>query len=246
MIPIIAACANGHVEITRLLLQAGAKPDTPDIRGWTALEHAIFGHHDVAETFQTKPPNHPHDGTAGAIRYDWKKAHPVFNTGERILIVHLGSTQGGHNRTMLHLENFSSEGGYHSRQESPMELHISELGTESVSRRIQLPVLHDQLHKPLVFRVNHDMPLQIMLKLYRCEYINSKVVVSSGTSSLDEESLLGEKYENLIREHTVYLIDKETPAPAGTVLLSYVAAKPFPGLQKPSTSNQHRPENTFV
>ncbi|KJK93321.1 hypothetical protein H633G_02857 [Metarhizium anisopliae BRIP 53284] len=90
------------------------------------------------------------------------------------------------------------------------------------------------------------MPLQIMLKLYRCESINSKVVVSSGTSSLDEESLLGEKYESLIRERKVYLIDKETPAPAGTVLLSYVVAKPFPSLQKPSTSNQHRPENTFV
>lgn len=90
------------------------------------------------------------------------------------------------------------------------------------------------------------MPLQIMLKLHRCESINSKVVVSSGTSSLDEERLLGEKYESLIRERTVYLIDKETPAPAGTVLLSYVVAKPFPGLQKPSTSNQHRPENTFV
>ncbi|QLI64528.1 uncharacterized protein G6M90_00g009290 [Metarhizium brunneum] len=82
------------------------------------------------------------------------------------------------------------------------------------------------------------MPLQIMLKLYRCESINSKVVVSSGTSSLDEESLLGEKYESLIRERTVYLMDKETSAPAGTVLLSYVVAKPFPGLQKPSTSNQ--------
>ncbi|EFY99365.2 Ankyrin repeat-containing domain protein [Metarhizium robertsii ARSEF 23] len=91
--PLIAACSNGHVEITRLLLQAGAKPDTPDIRGWTALEHAIFGgHHDLAETF----------------------------------------------------------------------------------------------------------------------------------------------------------LDKETPAPASTVLLSYVVAKPFPSLQKPSTSNQHRPENTFV
>ncbi|KID99698.1 Glycerophosphoryl diester phosphodiesterase, partial [Metarhizium majus ARSEF 297] len=245
--PLIAACANGHVEITRLLLQAGAKPDTRDIRGWTALEHAIFrGHHAIAEMFQTKPPNHPYDGPAGAIRYVWRKAHPVCNMRAKMLIVHLGSTQGGHNRTMLQLENFSSDGGYHSRQESPLELHISVPGTESVSRKLQLPVLDDQLHKPLIFKVNHDMPLQIMLKLCRCESTNSKVVVSSGTSSLDDESLLGEKHESLIRERTVYLIDKETSPPAGTVLLSYVVAKPFPGLQKPSTSNQHRPENTFV
>ncbi|GFP59684.1 glycerophosphodiester phosphodiesterase GDE1 [Trichoderma asperellum] len=48
------------------------------------------------------------------------------------------------------------------------------------------------------------------------------------------------KRESMVREVTVFMMDKETMDLTGTVLLSYVVATPFAGLQQPDTTNYQR------
>lgn len=247
--PLMVACANGHTLISKILLQAGAKQNPCDGCGWTALEHAVFrGHHVVAELFKPHQPSTGLDGPASAIRTVRKTSHAVCNAGEKMLIVHLGSTQGGHNRATIQLGSCGPgpNDSYTFHHGCPLELQISILGTPSVAKTIQLPLLEDQLHEPLVFRVQHDVPLQVVLKVYRCQVVNSRVLVCSGTSLLDQENVLGDNHESLIRERTVYMMDKEKLVPAGTVLLSYVVAKPFSGLEKARASSGPWPRDGLV
>lgn len=235
--PLMVACANGHAAIAELLLQAGAKLGTLDHRGWTALEHAIFrGHHTVAEVFKPDQSNPAHEGPASAVRTFRPISRYFCNEGEKLLIVHLGSTQGGHDRAAIQLGGSNPNGTCKPSQQCRLELQISLLGNHSAAKILQLPMLEDQLHKPLVFRVKEGTPLQIVVKAHRYESISSKVFLSSGTSLLDQGDVLGEKHESLIRERTIYMMDKESSAFAGAVLLSYVVATPFSGLEKDRTS----------
>ncbi|KAK2616738.1 hypothetical protein QQS21_000350 [Conoideocrella luteorostrata] len=245
--PLMVACANGHTLITKLLLHAGAKQSPCDARGWTALEHAVFrGHHVVAELFKPCQPSTDLDGPAIATRAAHKTSHTVCSADQKMLIVHLGSTQGGHDRAAIQLEGSDPNDIYTFPQEYPLEMQISVLGTPSVAKTIQLPPLEDQLHKPLIFRVEHGVPLQIVLKICRRGVGSSETLVCSGTSLLDQESVLGDKHESLIRERTVYMVDKEKSGPAGSVLLSYVIAESFSGLEKPSASSCPRSEEGLV
>jgi glycerophosphodiester phosphodiesterase len=241
------ACANGHTHIAKRLLQASAKQNSCDARGWTALEHAVFrGHHVVAELFKSHQPSTGLDGPASAIRAVHKASHAVCKAGERILIVYLVSTQGSHDRPTMQLGSFSPNTSDEFHQARPLELQISVLGTTSAAKTLQLPLLENQSHKPLVFKVEHDMPLQIVLNIYHCEVVNRRVLVSSGTSLLDQENILGDKHESLIRERTIYMMDKEKLCLTGTVLLSYLVAKPYSGLEKTDASSCLTPEEGLV
>lgn len=236
--PLIVACANGHALAAELLLLAGAEPNIQDARGWTALEHAIFrGHHTVADLLKIEQTTILHDGPAAAVRSLCKETHSLCNADEKKIIVHLGSTQGGHSQPAIQLGRSNPIGNDRHHQELPLELHISISGSDSATRVIHLPILEDQLHRPLVFKAQHCIPFRLTLKLYRCESIDSKVLISSGTSLLDDDGLLGEKYESLIRERSIYLIDLETPSQTGAVLLSYVVVKPFTDLKQAKTPN---------
>ena len=47
--PLHVACVDGHLTVVRLLIEAGAKLETPDDSGWTAKEHAsLRGHMEIA------------------------------------------------------------------------------------------------------------------------------------------------------------------------------------------------------
>lgn len=237
--PLMVACGNGDAKMTKLLLQAGSNQSVCDARGWTALEHAVFrGHHVVAELFKPHQPSTGLEGPANAIRTVHKtRPHAVCNAVEKILIVYLGSTQGSHDRATIQLGDFCSNTSNTFRHGCPLEMQIFILGAPSVAKTLPLPLLDDQSHKPLIFRVKHDMPLQVVLKVYRCDNANSRVLVSNGTSLLDQEHVLGDKYESLIRERTIYMMDKEKLSPSGTVLLSYVVARPYPGLKNTDASS---------
>jgi glycerophosphodiester phosphodiesterase len=65
--------------------------------------------------------------------------------------------------------------------------------------------------------------------------------LSRGDTTLDNGKVFfGEKRESMIREVTVFMMDKETMDLTGTVLLSYVVATPFAGLQQPDTTTNYQ------
>ncbi|PON25126.1 glycerophosphoryl diester phosphodiesterase [Trichoderma gamsii] len=126
-------------------------------------------------------------------------------------------------------------------RQSSLVLEISAPGTEAEPKLVRLPVLEDQINQPFIFCAKNEAPLQISIRLFRRETIDSMVLLSRGNTTLDHGKVFfGEKRESMIREVSVFMMDKETMDLTGTVLLSYVVATPFAGLQQPDTSNYQR------
>lgn len=231
--PLIVACAHGHARIAELLVQAGSEISTRDSQNWTALEHAVFrGHHEITGLFLSKESDIGHDGPAKAVRAARTRVHSQYGASEKMLILHIGSTQGGHDRVAIQLGQWNSSFSGKLFQENVLELHVSIPGTDFPAKIVQLPMLEDQLHKPLIFGVKDGLPLQVVLDVYRYESLNSRMLIWRGMAELDQEQLLGEKHESLLRERTIYMMNQEGFSTAGTVRLSYVVAKPFAGLDK--------------
>lgn len=242
--PLMVACANGHSEVVSYLLEAGADPDRCDGLGWTAREHAVFrGYLGIATLFASKPSEATNKGPADSYRQAWQSPSPTSfsNNSERLVVINLGSTQGGHDRAAFELSHYNIEGGSSLSATSSLVLEISAPGTEAEPKLVRLPVLEDQINQPFIFCAKNEAPLQISIRLFRRETIDSMVLLSRGNTTLDHGKVFfGEKRESMIREVSVFMMDKETMDLTGTVLLSYVVATPFAGLQQPDTSNYQR------
>ncbi|KAL7921341.1 Glycerophosphoryl diester phosphodiesterase family domain-containing protein [Trichoderma austrokoningii] len=234
--PLMVACANGHGEVVSRLLEAGADSEKCDALGWTAREHAVFrGHLGIAELFTSTLT----ENTSGGPANSYRQAYEGFSqtsSSERLVVVNLGSTQGGHDRAAFELSHYNVDGAL-----SSLVLEISAPGTEAEAKSVPLPVLEDQINQPFIFHAKHEESLQISVCLFRRENIDSMVLLSRGNTTLDHGKVFfGEKRESMIREVTVFMMDKETMDLTGTVLLSYVVATPFAGLQQPNMSNYQR------
>ncbi|KAK1237387.1 hypothetical protein MKX08_003012 [Trichoderma sp. CBMAI-0020] len=242
--PLMVACANGHSEVVSCLLEAGAEPERCDALGWTAREHAVFrGHLGIAELFTSTPSEASYGGPAGSHRMAYKSCSQTsFSNGnERLAVVNLGSTQGGDNRAAFELSHYNNEKDTGPNAPSSLVLEISAPGTEAEPKLVRLPVLEDQINRPFIFHAENEAPLQISVRLFRRETMDSMVLLSRGNTTLDHGKVFfGERRESMIREVTVFMTDKETMDLTGTVLLSYVVATPFAGLQQADTSRYQR------
>lgn len=242
--PLMVACANGHSEVVSCLLEAGAEPERCDALGWTAREHAVFrGHLGIAELFTSTPSQATNGGPADSYRqaYQSPSQTSLSNNNERLVVINLGSTRGGHGRSAFELSHYNNEKGSGLSATSSLVLEISAPGTEAEPKLMRLPVLEDQINQPFIFHAKNEDALQISVRLFRRETIDSMVLLSRGNTTLDHGKVFfGKKRESMIREVTVFMMDKETMDLTGTVLLSYVVATPFAGLQQPDTTNYRR------
>jgi glycerophosphodiester phosphodiesterase len=242
--PLMAACANGHGEVVSCLVEAGADPERCDALGWTAREHAVFrGHLGIATLFTSAASENMNGGPAASHRLVHKTyPQPSFKSNsERLVVVNIGSTQGGHDRAAFELSHYDTETGGGCIATSSLVLEISAPGTEAKAKLVRLPVLEDHVNRPFIFHAKKDAPLQLSVRLYRRETKDSMVLLSRGNTTLSHgKAFFGDKRESMIREVTVFMMDKETMDLTGTVLLSYVVATPFAGLQEPNTTSYRR------
>ncbi|PTB35681.1 hypothetical protein M441DRAFT_153098 [Trichoderma asperellum CBS 433.97] len=240
----MVACANGHSDIVSCLLEAGVEPESCDALGWTARELAVFrGHLGIATLFTSTPSETTNGGPAGSHRLAYKNPRQTFfsNSSERLVVVNLGSTQGGHDRAAFELSHYIPERSSGPRSTSSLVLEICAPGTEADAKLVRLPILEDQINQPFIFQAKNEAPLQISVRLFRRESMDSMVLLSRGNTTLDHGKVFfGKKRESMVREVTVFMMDKETMDLTGTVLLSYVVATPFAGLQQPDTTNYQR------
>ncbi|KAL9471828.1 hypothetical protein ACSS6W_009769 [Trichoderma asperelloides] len=240
----MVACANGHSDVVSCLLEAGVEPESCDALGWTAREHAVFrGHLGIATLFTSTTSETTNGGPASSHRLAYKNPRQTSfsDSSERLVVVNLGSTQGGHDRAAFELSHYISERISGPKSTSSLVLEISAPGTEADAKLVQLPVLEDQINQPFIFQAKNEASLQISVRLFRRESIDSMVLLSRGNTTLDHGKVFfGKKRESMVREVTVFMMDKETMDLTGTVLLSYVVATPFAGLQQPDTTNYQR------
>ncbi|KND88636.1 Glycerophosphodiester phosphodiesterase GDE1 [Tolypocladium ophioglossoides CBS 100239] len=236
--PLFTACARGHEEIAKLLLEAGASQRKTDFSGWTAKEHAAFrGHLAVAELLDdfatigaSRGPGDSSVASGDDLKTDERR-------GECALVVNLGSTQKGREGTAVDLDFCSScptQGTYRDRFYT---LEVSVLGAAQEPKLIRLPVLKDMVNEPFVFSVNPDVELQLVLRVLQRRSSSQEKegkLVASGTALLTGSQYhFGDERQSLVREQTVVILDQETMGMVGKVTLTSFICKPFEGLQAP-------------
>jgi hypothetical protein len=159
--------------------------------------------------------------------------HIGAGPGDTTIIVNLGSMQVGRDSPSVQLKYRSYlEGG----NETSLKLHIS---AADQTYHIRLPILDEKSNTPLIFVLPSGTDLRLVFKIFRDdpEGRESEVLVCGGTALLESNKLLcGARRQSLVREHTVSILDSTTLDIAGTILFTYVTAKPFHLLQSPKYS----------
>ncbi|UKZ69799.1 uncharacterized protein TrAtP1_010804 [Trichoderma atroviride] len=239
-------CASqaNNLDLVKLLLtytQRGLDANIAAATGWTPLMVACANGHSEVVSCLLEAGAEPERCDA----LGWTaREHAVFrgHLGIAELFTSTPSeAMGGHDRAAFELSHYGIEKGSDSNAPSSLVLEISAPETEAEPKLVRLPVLEDQINQPFIFQAKNGAPLQISVRLFRRETIDSMVLLSRGNTMLDHGKVLfGEKRESMIREVTVCMMDKETMDLTGAVLLSYVVATPFAGLQQPDTSNYQR------
>ncbi|EGX88436.1 ankyrin repeat-containing protein, putative [Cordyceps militaris CM01] len=194
--------------------------------------HAAYrGHLTTASLDDLTTDGNPGDALVGRAHSEAQYIHKTLAPGEKAIVVTLGSVQGGHDRKTLNLR--SRSGLANNARLASHYLEILIHGADCGSKIVQLPLWADYSADPLVGRLGLDAPSQVTVRLWHGQGTpaSRNTLVSSGTVFLgDDFARFGASRESMLRETTVVLLDKETMGFAGTVLLSYVIAKPFEGL----------------
>lgn len=239
---LIAACANGHKKVALLLLETGADAEISDNCGWTAQEHAAFrGHLAIAELDRLTTINDPRSGPALFHRNPNKSSPVSLERGKRAVILTLGSVQGGHERAAFQLSQFDARRHHGLAELSTLSLEIHIQAGDAEPKVVQLPSLKDHTNEPFISQVANDSPIQVCVRLHRFTAANGKVLLSAGAALLNHQEIkFGDRRESMVRETTVYMLDKDTMEMSGTVLLSYLIVTPYHGLQEPNTADYRR------
>ncbi|KAI0974456.1 Glycerophosphoryl diester phosphodiesterase family-domain-containing protein [Xylaria arbuscula] len=229
--PLFEAAVNDRVEAVQYLIENGSNAALTDCLGWTVKELATYrGHLTVAELLDgastggyTQSIKHTSHSTNNITKHGGTKSRDI------IVSVNLGPMQVGRDLPPVQLKYFSanSMGG----SEFLFHLKISAAGQ---THRIQLPIMDDRSNVPLVFVFPQGADLQLAFKVFRDDPERGKdgVLVCGGTALLESNTLLfGTSRQSLIREHTVSVLDSTTLDIAGSILFTYVVAKPYAHLK---------------
>ncbi|OAA56895.1 Glycerophosphoryl diester phosphodiesterase [Cordyceps fumosorosea ARSEF 2679] len=229
--PLMVACAQGYTDIVEYLLSSGADARKVDVLGWTAREHAAYrGHLTTASLGDFATAGSPDGELAGRIDSTASKISTPLRAGQKAVIVTLGSVQGGHDRKTLELRRHSGDDAGLTSKSLEIVIHRADSG----SKIVPLPLWEDYSTAPIVGRLDVDAQAQVTVRLWDdggTPSTGNRVLESSGTVLLRQDyAKFGAFRESMLRETTVVMLDRETMEFSGTVLLSYVVATPFAGL----------------
>ncbi|KAI3343049.1 Glycerophosphoryl diester phosphodiesterase family-domain-containing protein [Ustulina deusta] len=233
--PLFEAAVNGWAGTVKHLLEHGANAAITDCMGWTAKEAATYrGHLAVAELLHSASPNEH----ARSIEHTPRPTKAIVNHGgthgDIIVNVNLGPMQVGRDSPSVQLRYCST--GPIGGNEALFHLNISAAGQ---THRIQLPILDDRANVPLVFVFPQGADMQLAFKIFRDDPEEGEdgALVCGGAALLESNRLLfGTTRQSLVREHTVSVLDSTTLDIAGSILFTYVIAKPIAHLQSPKYS----------
>lgn len=238
--PLFIACANGHLEIVKLLLQVGANQMKLDDQGWTAKEHAAFkGHLTVAGMLnECETRDYPSVSVNPSFQASWE-TRDGFRTDESILVVNLGGMRKGNKKeTAVSLNYIPPENtlGFQPgvREDTELLLEVSVPGAVEL---VQIPILDDMVYEPFIFPIDNPSEAMLLFKVFYASHsFGAKgEPVGRGIAMVKDLSHgFGEKRESLIRDRTVPLIDHALGDFIGSVRFTFVMVEPYRHVFTPS------------
>ncbi|KAL9126174.1 MAG: hypothetical protein Q9217_004736 [Psora testacea] len=250
--PLIIACVEGHLQVVKLLLSAGADSDLRDVFGWTAKEHAVFrGHMRIAQLLPTFAWHVDNTGTqalrglraslckrsaaglAGHGCREYTGGPNMDLSGQTKVLVTLGPSNTRKTVESVDLARNEIKQTYASHAGFRYSLQIMAIGAEGPSQSFDLPVLRDLTNEPTLFGTNDPNNVKLIFNLHRIvdladESENGKVLVGRCIALLhDLQETIGSKHNSLYRDYTIPIMNIKSLEYMGNVTFSFVMVTPF-------------------
>lgn len=260
--PLFIACVNGHLEIVRLLLEAGAEQKLCDLAGWTAKEHAVFrGHLAVAEFLVSHGAQNSRSSARSQIlredavrsgdrlcctlgdqdnilsRLEPLKRPPKVNQINQqcsSILVTIGPSNTRSNLKPLELTQTLAD------KEKNISMSIKAVGPQSSSTyRIDLPILGSTVNKPLLFTTEDPDKVHLVFEVFRTSPNNKNTdIYGMGTGIALLRNIwqgLAPDHESLIRDFTIPVLEIGSMKFIGSITFSCLLVKPFQIPRPPPT-----------
>lgn len=266
--PIFIASVDGHLQIVKLLIDAGADLERPDLSGWTSKEHAsLRGHMDIAKklaAFTTAPDtsnSEPStvasssppsslsltDRKSGASNVNGpiKTTEPVKTFGHRYLtngsmvLVSLGSMDMRKAVEAVKLDRIPLADAHSTQLDTALSIVVSASGAIGEPSIIDLPVQDNVSTDPIVFTTVDASKVKLLFDIVPTYAGSKDQIVGRGVALLSSvKPSLGSKRITLQGDNTVPIMAANTLEVIGSVNFNFLIITPFTHPNMSITENQ--------
>ena len=255
--PLLVASVDGHIELVRILLDAGADGERKDTSGWTATEHAALrGHMDIAEllrqriaasysdsefseerpkfglkasSLEDRRSNNANKDTASA------KAPPTvksfghrYLTSDSMVLVSLGSMDQRKSVKPVTLDNIPIADAHATQLDTALSVVVSASGANGEPTIIDLPVQETVCTEPIVFTTVDVSKVKVMFDIVPTYAGSKDRVVGRGVALLSSvKHSIGSRRMNLQGDISVPIVAAKTLDFIGSVNFNFIVITPF-------------------
>lgn len=251
--PLDVAAVDGHIEVVKLLVEAGADVGKADSSGWTAREHAALrGHTQIARLLAPQPEDAPvsHGGDLanGAPEPDTTSTQARHSNGvssskdvgfiksyghkyltdDSLVLVSLGSMDMRQSIEAVMLEKVPLNEAHNTGLDTALSVVVSASNAKGEPTKIDLPVHETIATEPVVFRTQDVSKVTITFDIVPTYSGNQQEIIARATARLGSiRPTVGAMRMNLKGDVEVPVIMRDTLASIGTVYFNFLVVTPF-------------------
>jgi glycerophosphodiester phosphodiesterase len=186
--PLFVACVDGNLDVTELLIEAGANLTLTDLSGWTAQEHAALrGHINIAEKLaEHMPSTRKHslesstaitasladrksngniNGNAPRIPEPVKTFGHRYLTNESLILVSLGTMDNRKNTEAVTLDRIPLAHAHLTQLDTALSLVVSASGAVGEPSIVDLPVQENISTEPITFTTRDASKVKLLFDI---------------------------------------------------------------------------------
>ena len=247
--PLHIASVDGHLSITKLLIQNNADLGKADASGWTAKEHAALrGHIDIAQELaknqsqlnditSTRSHSPPHSGSLAESKsngFPKKRSDTVKSFGHRYLtddvlvLVSLGSMDIRKTCDPVALDRIPLAHAHSTLLDTALSLIVSSTGATGEPLIVDLPVQDNISTEPVSFYTKDISKVKIMFDLVPTYAGSKDQIVGRAVAMLSSiKTNLGSNRNSLHGDLSIPMIGAKNLEVIGSVNFNFLIIKPF-------------------
>jgi glycerophosphodiester phosphodiesterase len=263
--PLHVAAVDGHIEVVKLLIAAGADASRPDSSGWTAKEHAALrGHLNIARLLSehtheaamsssaaaSQPTGGPSENSSIGERSSngsngtARSPEPVktfghrYLTSESLVLVSLGSMDMRKALDAVSLDQVPLTEAHNTQLDTALSVVISASGAIGEPTIIDLPVHETIATEPVVFTTTDAMKVKLLFDIVPTYSGNEKHKIGRAVALMSSiRPNLGSGRMNLQGDVRVPILSSNLDV-IGAVNFNFLVITPFHHPNMEITSRQ--------
>ncbi|GME51202.1 hypothetical protein GTA08_BOTSDO05128 [Neofusicoccum parvum] len=265
--PLFIACVDGHLPVAKLLVDAGADLEKPDLSGWTPKEHAALrGHLDIAKVLaditpppastvkeqeqqlpvrSSSPPQSSIEERRSTSAKDVRLPEPVKTFGHRYLqkesmvLVSLGSMDMRKHVEPVKLDDIHIADAHATQLDTALSVVVSAQGATGEPTVIDLPVQENISTDPITFMTMDVTKVKLLFDIVPTYAGSKERVVGRGVAMLSSvKQMVGSQRMNLKGDVSVPIVAANTLEVIGSVNFNFLVITPFSHPNLSITENQ--------